>query len=100
MSSPQENKNKSRGGRNARIKLRKTPGEMPNPCPPGQRGGHYKPLDDAGLKQIMDTAYQILADIGMGEMYRNVFRISPFQKVLFLMTKAVFVILVIWLKMS
>lgn len=68
MSSPQENKNKSRGGRNARIKLRKTPGEMPNPCPPGQRGGHYKPLDDAGLKQIMDTAYQILADIGMGDV--------------------------------
>ncbi|MCE2516760.1 MAG: trimethylamine methyltransferase family protein [Alphaproteobacteria bacterium] len=56
------------GGRRARVAKRTTPGEMPNPCPPGQVGGTFKPLDDHGLKQIMDTAYRLLDEIGMGEV--------------------------------
>lgn len=39
-----------------------------NPCPPGQIGGQYKPLPDHDLKQIVDTAFKILADIGMAEV--------------------------------
>lgn len=38
-----------------------------NPCPPGPAGGQYKPLSDHDIKQIYDTALQILAELGMGE---------------------------------
>ena len=70
--SPEKRRSKPRntrsGGRSARVQLRTTPGEMPNPCPPGQRGGAYKPLDDAGLKKITDTAFQLLAELGIGDV--------------------------------
>lgn len=56
------------GGRRARVAKRTTPGEMPNPCPPGQVGGSFKPLSDHGLKQILDTAYRLLEEIGMGDV--------------------------------
>ena len=65
---PSKPRNTRSGGRSARVQLRTTPGEMPNPCPPGQRGGAYKPLDDAGLKKITDTAFQLLAELGMGDV--------------------------------
>ena len=61
-------RNTRSGGRSARVQLRTTPGEMPNPCPPGQSGGAYRPLDDKGLKQITDTAFQLLAELGMGDV--------------------------------
>ena len=59
------------GGRRARVAKRTTPGQMPNPCPPGQIGGTFKPLTDHGLMQIMDTAYRLLAEIGMGDVPKN-----------------------------
>ena len=68
QSAPKKPRNSRSGGRSARIQLRTTPGEMPNPCPPGQRGGAYKPLDDAGLQKIIDTAFQLLAELGMGDV--------------------------------
>ena len=65
---PSKRRNTRSGGRSARVQLRTTPGEMPNPCPPGQSGGAYRPLDDKGLKQITDTAFQLLAELGMGDV--------------------------------
>ena len=65
---PSKRRNSRSGGRSARMQLRTTPGEMPNPCPPGQSGGAYRPLDDNGLKQITDTAFQLLAELGMGDV--------------------------------
>src|SRR5690606_39574180 len=39
-----------------------------NPCPPGQRGGAYKPLSPEELEQIFDTALRLLETLGMGEV--------------------------------
>ena len=56
------------GGRSARV-ARRTADEVEiNPCPPGQKGGAYKPLADQDLAAIYDTALRILAEIGMGEV--------------------------------
>jgi trimethylamine--corrinoid protein Co-methyltransferase len=56
------------GGRASRVAARMaTEGEV-NPCPPGQRGGQYRPLDDRQLAGVVDTAYRILDEIGMGEV--------------------------------
>lgn len=53
------------GGRQERLRQRS---EGPsNPCPPGQRGGRYQPLDDAEIKAIYRTALRLLAELGMGE---------------------------------
>ena len=38
-----------------------------DPCPPGQVGGQYKPLSDADVRAIYDTALRILEELGMGE---------------------------------
>jgi len=38
-----------------------------NPCPPGARGGQYKPLSDNDIQQIYANALRILSEIGMGE---------------------------------
>lgn len=38
-----------------------------DPCPPGQAGGAYKPLTEADLNAIYDTALTILARLGLGE---------------------------------
>ena len=57
------------GGRRARVAARTTKGEMPNPCPPGQIGGAFKPLDDNGLKSIIDMAYRLLSEMGMGDVH-------------------------------
>lgn len=55
-------------GRAARVAARTAVEAEVNPCPPGQRGGQYKPLTDAGLADILDTAYRTLDEIGMGEV--------------------------------
>ncbi len=39
-----------------------------DPCPPGQIGGSYKPLSDAELRRIYDTALDLLEKLGMGEV--------------------------------
>ena len=63
-------KNKTRGGgRHARIAARASKSEMPNPCPPGQIGGQFKPLSETDLKTIIDMAYRLLAEIGMGDVH-------------------------------
>lgn len=55
-------------GRAARHKQRQTKGAIAHPCPPGQLGGHYRPLTQAGLTNIIDTAYRLLSEIGLGEV--------------------------------
>ncbi len=52
----------------ARRKAARLAGEgMQNPCPPGREGGRYRPLSESQLKQITDSAYRILHEIGMGD---------------------------------
>ncbi len=38
-----------------------------NPAPPGAVGGQYKPLSPAQVVAITDTAYRMLAELGMGD---------------------------------
>ncbi|MEM9270015.1 MAG: hypothetical protein AAGA78_13890 [Pseudomonadota bacterium] len=54
------------GGRRDRIQQRELGPE--NPCPPGQRGGLYRPLSDDDLAAIYETALKLLAELGMGEV--------------------------------
>ena len=54
------------GGRRDRLVQRAT--GPANPCPPGQRGGQYRPLDEAELRAIYETALRLLAELGMGEV--------------------------------
>ena len=56
------------GGRKSRVAERTAPVAAINPCPPGQIGGQYRPLSDADRDRIIDTAYKILAEIGMGDV--------------------------------
>ncbi len=39
-----------------------------DPCPPGQIGGSYKPLLEAEVRQIFETACNLLANLGMGDV--------------------------------
>ena len=39
-----------------------------DPCPPGQIGGAYKPLSDADLRRIYDTALALLEQLGIGDV--------------------------------
>ena len=54
------------GGRSARVAARTAAEPEVNPAPPGQRGGQYAPLSEAGIRAIYDTALRLLAEIGMG----------------------------------
>ena len=56
------------GGRSARVQARTTPSAQPNPCPPGQIGGQYKPLTEHALTQIINTAFHLLEQMGMGDV--------------------------------
>ncbi|MGB0844346.1 MAG: trimethylamine methyltransferase family protein [Alphaproteobacteria bacterium] len=56
------------GGRASRVAARMATEQEINPCPPGQVGGAYKPLSDHDLKQVVDTAFRILSDIGMSQI--------------------------------
>lgn len=55
------------GGRRERIAKRAAKPAV-DPCPPGQIGGSYKPLTDAEVKRIYQTALDLLANLGMGEV--------------------------------
>lgn len=55
------------GGRADRVAMRALPPAI-NPCPPGQRGGQYRPLSDSDVRAIYDTALRLLADLGVGEV--------------------------------
>lgn len=58
---------RSSGGRQARLAQRAAPPAV-HPAPPGQIGGAYKPLSEADLKAIYDTALKLLSQLGMGEV--------------------------------
>ncbi len=58
------------GGRTARVAVRQA-GPETNPAPPGPTGGSYKPLSEAGLRAIYDTALRLLEELGMGEVPRR-----------------------------
>lgn len=55
------------GGRRERLAKRAAK-PLHDPCPPGQIGGSYKPLADREVGQIYDTALDLLANLGMGEV--------------------------------
>ncbi len=63
-----EKKASRSGGRASRVAKRTAPVAEINPCPPGQIGGQYKPLSQKELNDILDTAFRILAEIGMSEV--------------------------------
>jgi len=54
-------------GRARKIATRSLPTQS-NPCPPGQKGGAYKPLNEAEIQAIYQTALKLLAELGMGEV--------------------------------
>ncbi len=56
-----------RAGRRQRLAQRAT-GPVVSPCPPGQIGGRYKPLDAAELEAIYAVALRLLEELGMGEV--------------------------------
>lgn len=56
-----------RGGRRERLAQRAAKPAL-DPCPPGQPGGAYKPLSETGLRQIYDTALDLLEKLGIGEV--------------------------------
>ncbi|MEE9590260.1 MAG: trimethylamine methyltransferase family protein [Hyphomicrobiaceae bacterium] len=65
------------GGRAARREARLRPGDdAPNAAPPGQVGGQYRPLTDAGCAKIHDAALTLLDTIGMGEVPPIVFELA------------------------
>ena len=55
------------GGRASRKAARTAPVPEINPCPPGQTGGRYRPLNSGEIGDIVECALRILAEIGMGE---------------------------------
>ncbi|MEM8836540.1 MAG: trimethylamine methyltransferase family protein [Pseudomonadota bacterium] len=56
-----------RGGRKGRLAKRAAKPVF-DPCPPGQIGGTYKPLTEADLARIFETALKLLENLGMGEV--------------------------------
>ncbi|QFT93978.1 Trimethylamine methyltransferase (MTTB) [Roseovarius sp. THAF9] len=56
-----------RAGRVERMAQRRAK-PLFDPCPPGQAGGAYKPLTEADLNAIYDTALALLAKLGLGEV--------------------------------
>ena len=56
-----------RSGRRERLAKHAAPPAV-NPAAPGQRGGFYRPLSEADLEAIFDTALRLLEELGMGEV--------------------------------
>ena len=56
-----------RAGRRERL-TRRAAGPEFNPCPPGQSGGQYRPLQTRELEEIYATALRLLGQLGMGEV--------------------------------
>ena len=56
-----------RSGRQNRLAQRAAPPKV-NPATAGQIGGQYRPLSEADLKGIYQTALRLLSDLGMGEV--------------------------------
>ena len=68
ISANRQRRGRKGGGRASRVAARTAAEAEVNPCPPGQSGGQYRPLSDKALSDILDTAYRILAEIGMAEV--------------------------------
>lgn len=66
MQEPPKRRRRKTSARDAMHAKRSKPPEI-NPCPPGPESGRYKPLSDADLQQIYQTALKILDEIGMGD---------------------------------
>lgn len=62
-----EIKQTKRGGRQGRLAQRAARSPV-EPCPPGQSGGQYRPLNDTELESIYAAALRILSELGMGEV--------------------------------
>jgi len=59
---------KRAGGREARLAHRAAPlSESEKPVLPGIEGGKYKPLTDAQVDQIWQSAYELLETVGMAD---------------------------------
>ena len=56
-----------RSGRRARHAQRAAKPVF-DPCPPGQKGGAFKPLTPLEIEQIYDTALRLLETLGMGNV--------------------------------
>ena len=67
MTSEELRMGKRGGGRAARVAARTADRAEIAPCPPGQRGGRYRPLSDSEVARIIDSALHILDRIGMAE---------------------------------
>ena len=56
------------GGRKARLAQRQAPlAQEQKPVHPGETGGHFKPLKDAGVAAIRDNIFRILEQVGFGD---------------------------------
>ena len=63
-----EDLSRRRGGREARKALRSRPIPMAEAAVrPGMRGGQYKPLSDADMQRIHETALKLLETVGLGQ---------------------------------
>ncbi len=58
---------RQRGGRKDRLAKRAAKPAV-DPCPPGQKGGAYRPLSEADIEAIYETALKLLEHLGMGEV--------------------------------
>ena len=65
-------KSVARGGRSKRIE-KKLAKPTIDPCPPGQLGGAYKPLNEQDILQIYNTAVKLLENLGIGEVPERLF---------------------------
>jgi trimethylamine--corrinoid protein Co-methyltransferase len=68
MTSEETRQGRRPNARAARLLARSASAPEVNPCPPGQTGGSYRPLSEAQLQAIYDTALRLLAELGMGEV--------------------------------
>ena len=68
MTSEETHQGRRPNARAARLLARSASAPEVNPCPPGQTGGSYRPLSEAQLQAIYDTALRLLAELGMGEV--------------------------------
>ena len=55
------------GGRRSKHEARAAPPTI-NPAPPAQVGGQYRPLSDQDIANIFETAFRLLAELGIGEV--------------------------------
>lgn len=56
------------GGRKARIAQREAPLAMEHkPVRPGETGGHFEPLKEAGVSAILENIFRILEEVGFAD---------------------------------